>query len=81
MTVDDVMKHLEQAVSDTLAMKGCPPTALTASTRVLGGDLAIDSLDLAAIVVTLAETTGKDPFSEGFIEFRTIGELAKLYSD
>jgi acyl carrier protein len=42
--------------------------------------LGIDSLDLATIVVQLTEATGEDPFQGGFIEFRTVGELTRLYS-
>lgn len=81
MTIDDVMSHLKRTLTDILAAKGSGPAALSENTRLLGGDLAIDSLDLAVVVVNLTEITGKDPFAGGFIEFRTLGELAKLYSD
>jgi hypothetical protein len=46
---------------------------------LLGGNLRIDSLDLAMLVRELEELNGHDPFAGGFIEFRTAGELAKLY--
>ena len=49
-------------------------------TLLLGGRLGIDSLDLAAIVVNLSEIAQNDPFANGFIEFRTVGELARLYA-
>jgi acyl carrier protein len=81
MTIDDVTVYLKQAVADTLAMKGHSPVVFSDDTLLLGGGLPIDSLDLAAIVVTLTEVTGKDPFADGFIEFRTLGQLAKLYGD
>jgi len=42
--------------------------------------LPIDSLDLAQIVLDLQSLTGRDPFEAGFIEFRTAGELASLFS-
>jgi hypothetical protein len=32
------------------------------------------------LVRELEDVVGHDPFSEGFIEFRTAGELAKLYA-
>jgi acyl carrier protein len=47
---------------------------------LLGGGLPIDSLDLAGLVVELELATGLDPFKDGFVEFRTAGELADLYS-
>ena len=48
--------------------------------RVLG-ELPLDSLALAVIVVELEERTGKDPFKGGFIRFNTVGELAALYDN
>jgi hypothetical protein len=39
----------------------------------------IDSLDLAMLVREMEERVGHDPFQDGFIDFRTAGELAKLY--
>jgi hypothetical protein len=60
--------------------KGCAPGPIGANTVLLGGDIALGSLDLAAIVVELQELTGTDPFQGGFIEFRTAGELATLFA-
>jgi acyl carrier protein len=60
--------------------KGTPVGSVGADTILLGG-IGLDSLDLAAIVVELQEMTGKDPFHEGFIEFRTVHELAVLFSN
>ncbi len=51
---------------------------LTPSLDILK-DTSLDSLDLAEVIVLLEEKTGKDPFLNGFINFKTIGELAKLY--
>jgi hypothetical protein len=41
----------------------------------------IDSLALALVIVKLEELTGKDPFKGGFISFRTVGELVRLYEN
>jgi acyl carrier protein len=60
--------------------KGFQPGPVGPDTVVLGGDIALDSLDLAAIVVELQDLTGTDPFQGGFIEFRTAGELATLFA-
>jgi acyl carrier protein len=60
--------------------KGWPSSEICESTLLLGSSLGIDSLDLATIVVQLTEATGKDPFRQGFIEFRTVGELARIYA-
>jgi hypothetical protein len=32
------------------------------------------------LVLEMENVIGFDPFAEGFIEFRTAGELAKLYA-
>jgi acyl carrier protein len=45
-----------------------------------GAGGAMDSLDLAVLVVELEERIGKDPFKDGFVNFRTAGELADLYA-
>ncbi len=60
--------------------KGTSIGSVGADTILLGG-IGLDSLDLAVIVVELQEITGKDPFQEGFIEFRTVHELAVLFSN
>jgi acyl carrier protein len=62
-----------------LAGKGRDLPSIDTGTVLLGRDLSIDSLDLAMLVRELEETTGFDPFQHGFIEFRTVGELARLY--
>lgn len=77
----DLMTMIPQVVNRVLEEKGYESQEMDESTRLLGGDVPIDSLDLAAIVVELQERTGRDPFAQGFREFRTVGELATLYSD
>lgn len=80
MNIEQLGQQIQRLVSEALAAKGFPSEQLTEQTLLLGGNLSIDSLDLAAIVVGLSELTQKDPFADGFIEFRTVGELAKLYA-
>lgn len=80
MTAEQVTEQIQRLISEALTAKGLAAVPLAADTLLLGGTLSIDSLDLAAIVVNLSEITGKDPFSEGFVEFRTVGELAQLYA-
>lgn len=79
MTEQEVLQNIDKLVNEALAGKGEQPATITASTELLGGDVGIDSLDLATLVRELEEVTGHDPFADGFIEFRTAGELAKLY--
>lgn len=80
MNVTHLVSTINTLVQDALKQRGLPPQPVTADTLLLGASLGIDSLDLAAIVVQLTEETGKDPFEGGFIDFRTVGELAQLYA-
>lgn len=76
---DDINKLVCDLVRERILEKGFPQTDLGSATVLLGGDLPIDSLDVATILIDLQEQTGRDPFADGFIEFRTIGELVSLY--
>lgn len=80
MEYRQVFAKLEGIIREIATSKGASLPRLTESTLLLGDTLPIDSLDLASIVVQLEEATGYDPFSEGFIEFRTASELARLYA-
>jgi acyl carrier protein len=80
MTIDQVNEQLQRLISEALAAKGVGEQKVSADTVLLGGDLSLDSLDLAGIVVNLSDLTERDPFAGGFIEFRTAGELARLYA-
>lgn len=75
----DVDALIRRSVAERIKEKGLPVPELTAETRVLGGELPIDSLDLATVLIELQAELGHDPFADGFVEFRTIGELATLY--
>ena len=80
MNHDEILKIICQRIQDIAAVKGSGQVEITGESEVLGGDLPLDSLDLAAIVVELEGATGRDPFRDGFINFRTVGQLASLYS-
>jgi acyl carrier protein len=80
MTEAQVLVHIEKLLAELSEAKGAPAPQIHPNTQLLGGDLAIDSLDLASLVRDLEEVTGNDPFREGFIDFRTAGELARLYA-
>jgi acyl carrier protein len=80
MTDVEVLGHIQRLVTTTLQNKGMPEAKIDSGTELLGGSVGIDSLDLAMLVRELEEVAGHDPFANGFIEFRTAGELAKLYA-
>jgi acyl carrier protein len=68
-------------IRTTLADKGESVGELDSSSVLLNGNLHLDSLDLAAIVVELEHATGRSPFSNGFVEFQTVQELAELFDN
>ncbi len=80
MTQDDIFDDVCRRLRDAMAAKGLPVPVIDRNTPILGGPLPLDSLDLAGIVVELETATGRDPFKDGFINFRTIGELANLFA-
>jgi acyl carrier protein len=79
MDEQQILGKIEKLVSDIVTAKGAKVPKIEAGTELLGGGVGMDSLDLAVLVRELEEATGHDPFADGFIEFRTAGELAKLY--
>jgi len=72
--------HIRTILNRILTRKGRTIPAIEPTTVLLGRDLGIDSLDLAMLVRELERALGFDPFRQGFIEFRTVGELARLYA-
>ncbi len=80
MTESEVLEQISTIVRRMLEDKGAETATIDANTELLGGAIRIDSLDLAMLVLEMENVVGFDPFSEGFIEFRTAGELAKLYA-
>jgi len=79
MTELELLGRIEQIVGRMAAAKGARAPKIKPDTALLGGSLPIDSLDLAQLVVELEQVAGFDPFKTGFVDFRTAGELAKLY--
>jgi acyl carrier protein len=77
----DTIRLISEILSRRLVEKGAKLPALHPDMALLGGEIGIDSLDLATLVVELEERTGKDPFHDGFRNFTTVGELASLYAD
>jgi len=73
--IERVVAELQRILAD----KGEAPGPISADARLLDGDLGIDSLDLATLVVALEEQTGREPFKAGFRMFTTVGELAALF--
>ena len=63
------------------AQKGLEVVSASKDTELIGENSGLDSLDLAVMVTELEQKTGKDPFKDGFIMFRTIGELTTLYEN
>ena len=80
MHKDELIEAVREIIHRILRDKGNDPLEIGADTVIIGGDIPIDSLDLATIVVELETKTGKDPFAAGFLNFSTVGELAELYS-
>jgi acyl carrier protein len=76
-----VLEHINAIINRLLAEKGERGSRITAGTVLLGGVAGVDSLDLALLVRELEDVVGRDPFHEGFVEFRTAEDLAKLYAE
>jgi acyl carrier protein len=79
MTEPEILVKIQEIIAQLAAAKGASKPQITPATLLLGGGLPLDSLDLASVVVELEQATGFDPFKNGFVNFRTAGELAKLY--
>jgi len=76
---EQVGKTVMEAIRETLAAKGLEAPALSLGTPI-DGSLGLDSLDWAAAIVRLEETTGVDPFEKPVDrELKTIEDLTRLY--
>ena len=80
MIKTEILSVIETTLNQIQGAKGDAHVVLTEDTALLDGALSIDSLDLAQVVLELQSITGRDPFAAGFIEFRTVGELAALFT-
>lgn len=81
MSKSELMALIQQLLNQAREARGLDSIPVAEETRLLDGDAGIDSLDLAAMVVELEISAGKDPFANGFVNFETCGELARLYSN
>ena len=81
MAKNELLEKIRTIIGRIAAEKNLTVQPIAEETVLLGSTLGIDSLDLAALVVELSEATAKDPFQDGFVEFRTVGELGDLYRD
>ncbi len=69
-----------RCISEVLKENQKPLVELSGETDLIR-DAGLDSLDLALVIVKLEEATGYDPIAEGFIDFVTVDDLARLYED
>lgn len=81
MTLNEARSSIESSLNRILIQKGQNSIQLQDDMRLLGGDIQIDSLDLAVLITEMQEVSRKDPFKAGFRNFRTVGELAGMYAD
>jgi acyl carrier protein len=80
----DVAAAVREAILAVYRDTGRPPRDTPAG-AILGGDLGLDSLDLAQIIVLLERSLGVDPFREARSSsphppLRTVEHLVTLYA-
>jgi len=81
MNYAETKDKLSEIINARLVATGNERHPLEDATALLGGSLPLDSLELAVVVLEMTKMTSRDPFASGFIEFQTLGELARLYAD
>ena len=82
MTPEDILQSIDRLVGESLEAKGLEGgQKINRDTDLLDGSMDIDSLDLAGLIVQLEVETGSSPFEDGFIDFRTAGDLADLFAE
>jgi acyl carrier protein len=79
MSSSEIFSLIEASLHEILKAKGAGPVRIAPETRLLGGEVPIDSLDLAQLVLELQQRTGKDPFANGFINFESVDDLSRLF--
>ena len=67
-----------EVIAEVIADGGRPPNTIEDS-QTLRQDLALDSLDLAVIVVRLEQKLDADPFRRRRRQVRTVGDLVDAY--
>ena len=77
----EIRRSIFSYIDKVREQKGLEVMKASDDTELIGEDTGLDSLDLAVLVTELEQKTGKDPFKEGFIMFRTVAEWAALYEE
>lgn len=77
MTLDTTSIVVE-SIREVMKQNNLSESELSPDTSILS-ETSLDSLGLAEVIILLESKTQKDPFAGGFINFRTVGELARLY--
>lgn len=80
MTADTVHRAVVSVIQRILRDSGRPVREI-ASSDTFTGTLALDSLDLAVMVVGLEQELNVDPFRLGASPVQTVGELESLYRE
>lgn len=76
---EDVHALITKRIAERISEKGLQVPALTPETSILGGQLPLDLLDVATILVELVDDVGEDPFADGLVQFHTIGDLTDIF--
>lgn len=78
----DLVNIIVDSLREFLAEKNLAvPDTLGPESSFLQGDLPMDSLDLAILLLILEEKIGRDPFRDGFKVFNTVADLAAIYAE
>ena len=78
----DLGKSVIQAIRETLAARGLAAPATLGASTPIDGSIGLDSLDWAAVIVRLEETTGLDPFQKPVErELKVVQDLITLYEE
>ena len=78
MSADQVQSTVIAVINRVLTDSGRPAKSIELADS-LTGTLALDSLDLAVLVVGLEQALGVDPFRNGAQPVLTVGEVIHVY--
>lgn len=70
---------ITEIIRELIRKRGDEPPETIDDTATLGGDLDLDSLELAELSAALEDSFGRDPYTEGLVP-ATVGELAGFYA-
>lgn len=79
MDTNTVLDLIREFALKRCEERGLPSAEIGEDTILLGDTLGLDSLDIATMIFELQQATSYDPFADGFINFQTAGELARLF--